>query len=108
MNAPPRPRVITKSDPTRITIEWDDGHTTRLTAARLRALCPCAACVDELTGVRRHDPSSVPRELEHQDVRLVGNYALTMRFADGHDTGIFPFAFLRDQDPEAPAGPLGL
>lgn len=97
-----KPRVITRSDPTKITIEWEDGHETALSTAQLRSICPCAACVDELSGVRRHDPSSVAADLEHKNVALVGNYALTIRFADGHDTGIYPFTFLRDQDPSAP------
>jgi DUF971 family protein len=69
----PQPRTITRSDPSRIEFEWDSGEKTVLTALELRALCPCAACVDELTGVRRHDPKSVPADLVHRDVRLVGN-----------------------------------
>jgi|SRR5688572_3396242 len=91
---PPQPLKITRSDPSRIEFEWDSGDRTVLTAAELRAICPCAACVDELTGVRRHDPASVPAKIEHRDVRLVGNYALTMTFSDGHSTGIYPFPFL--------------
>lgn len=90
------PRTITRSDPTQVVIEWDDGDETRFTAAELRSICPCAQCVDELTGIRRHDPDSVPEALVHEDVRLVGNYAITLRFSDGHSTGIFPFTMLRD------------
>jgi DUF971 family protein len=90
------PRRITRSDPTRIEFEWDDGARTVLSAIELRSICPCAACVDELTGVRRHDPGSVPADLLHRDVRLVGNYALTMAFSDGHSTGIYPFPMLRE------------
>jgi DUF971 family protein len=90
----PQPLKIVRSDPRRIEFEWEGGDRSWLTAAELRALCPCAACVDELTGVRRHDPGSVPDDLEHRGVRLVGNYALTMTFSDGHGTGIFPFTFL--------------
>lgn len=90
----PQPLRITRSDPRRLEFEWDDGERTVLSAPELRSICPCAACVDELTGVRRHDPASVPPDLTHRDVRLVGNYALTMTFSDGHGTGIFPFPFL--------------
>ena len=97
-----RPRVIVKQDPARLDIEWWDGHRTAYTTAQLRRLCPCARCVDELSGVRRLDPASVPSDLVHEDVRLVGNYALAIRFADGHDTGIFPFRYLREHDPSAP------
>jgi DUF971 family protein len=90
----PQPRTITRSDPRRIEFEWDNGERTVLTAVELRSICPCAACVDELSGVRRHDPSTVPSDLLHANVRLVGNYALTMTFSDGHGTGIFPFPML--------------
>jgi DUF971 family protein len=90
----PQPLTITRSDPRRIEVAWDNGKTTVLSAAELRSICPCAACVDELSGVRRHDPATVPPDLSHRDVRLVGNYALTMAFSDGHSTGIYPFAML--------------
>jgi DUF971 family protein len=56
--------------------------------------------VDELSGVRRHDPASVPADLVHHDVRLVGNYALTMGFSDGHSTGIYPFPMLWEHGQE--------
>jgi len=95
------PTVITRSNPAFIEIQWADGHRTRYTTAELRGLCPCAACVNELSGVRMHDPRSVPADLVHTDVRMVGNYGLALRFADGHDTGIFPFRYLRDNDPAA-------
>ena len=90
----PQPRTITRSDPRRLVIEWDNGDRTTLTTVELRSICPCAACVDELTGVRRHDPGSVAEDLVHADVRLVGNYAITMSFSDGHATGIYPFPML--------------
>ena len=90
----PQPRKITRSDPSRIEFEWDNGKKTVLSAAELRSICPCAACVDELSGVRRHDPASVPVDISHSNVRLVGNYALTMAFSDGHQTGIYPFPML--------------
>lgn len=98
-----QPRVIKRSDPARIEIEWDDGHRTVYSARTLRGICPCAQCVDELTGVRRHDPGSVADDLTHRDVAMVGNYAITLHFSDGHHTGIYPFAMLRANDPGAPA-----
>lgn len=96
-----QPRVIVRSDPRQVAIEWLDGHRTVYAAARLRAICPCARCVNELTGVRMHDPDSVPPDLTHTAVRLVGNYAVSLTFSDGHDTGIYSYQFLRDNDPGA-------
>ena len=94
-----QPRAITKSDPGKLSVEWADGHRTEYTAAQLRRLCPCARCVNEFTGERMLDPASIADEMTQVDVRLVGNYAITVKFADGHDTGIFPFPMLREQDP---------
>ena len=95
----PTPKIIRRSDPTRVEIEWSDDRKTVYTAAQLRGLCPCAQCVSETTGVRMIDPASVPRDLLQSDLAMVGNYAISMRFSDGHHTGIFTFEFLRENDP---------
>ena len=95
------PLKITRSDPSRITIEWDDGHETTYSAAQLRRLCPCARCVDERTGKRTLQPESIPDDMTQVALQLVGNYAISVRFEDGHDTGIFPFGMLREHDPAA-------
>ncbi len=89
-----QPKVITKSDPTRLVIEWTDGETTERSAAELRNLCPCAFCVDEHTGIQRYDTESTAADLETRNVRLVGHYALAIGFSDGHDLGIFPWQLL--------------
>ena len=93
------PTRIGRRDPARIVVEWSDGHTSDYSAAQLRRLCPCAHCIHELTGRALLDPASVPDDLTHSDVRLVGNYAITVQFADGHATGIYPFPYLREHDP---------
>ena len=93
-------RIATKEDPGRIRIEWSDGAETVYTAAELRRLCPCAGCIHELTGEKLLDPASVPDDLYQRQVSLVGNYAIAVQFSDGHSTGIFPFPFLRDNDPQ--------
>lgn len=93
------PSVVRRSDPARVEIEWSDGAKSAFTAADLRRACPCARCVNELTGVRTHDPATVPDDLRQTDLRLVGNYAVQMRFSDGHDTGIFTYPLLRRLGP---------
>ena len=93
------PKVIRRTDPSRVEIEWSDGRTSAYTPAQLRRLCPCAQCVNETTGVRMLDPTRVSEDLRQSDLALVGNYAITMRFSDGHHTGIFTFEYLRENDP---------
>ena len=89
------PRVITRSDPRFVTIDWADGARTRYTAQELRQACACAACVDEVTGRRTLDVDSVPRDLVTEQVTLVGNYAISITWGDGHRTGIYDFRYLR-------------
>jgi ATP-binding protein involved in chromosome partitioning len=98
---PSTPTAVRRRDPKRVVIEWADGHVSTFTTPQLRGVCPCAACVNELTGQRMHDPRSVPEDLEHTDVRMVGNYAIALQFADGHNTGIFTWTLLRELDPDA-------
>jgi DUF971 family protein len=93
------PTVIRRSDPTRVEIEWSDGWKSVFTAAELRGLCPCAQCVSETTGRRMIDPGSVPPDLRQSELAMVGNYAISMRFSDGHHTGIYTFEYLRRNDP---------
>ncbi|MCP3920510.1 MAG: DUF971 domain-containing protein [bacterium] len=93
------PTRIGRRDPSRIVLDWADGSSTTYTAAELRRLCTCAHCVHELTGKALLDPASVPDDLIQNDLRLVGSYAIAVQFADGHSTGIYPFAFLRKNDP---------
>jgi len=93
------PSAITRTDPSKITIEWNDGSTTVFSAPELRAICPCAKCVDELTGIRILDPVSIPADLTQSNLALVGNYALSLTYSDGHNTGIYPWKMLWERDP---------
>lgn len=83
------------ADKRSLSIRWDDGRTTSVSARTLRQLCPCAVCVDEFTNKRRHDPSKVPESTTIQGIQPVGNYAVSFLFSDNHSTGIFNWDFLR-------------
>jgi len=92
--AGPQPLVIRRSTPERVEIDWNDGAATALTAAELRRCCPCANCVDEMSGIRTLDPDSIPSDMTQTDVRLVGNYAICITFSDGHHTGLYTWDLL--------------
>ena len=70
-------------------IQWNDGTMTRLPYRFLRGECPCAACVDEMTGRRILDVESIPHGIQPANVSLVGNYALKIDWNDGHSTGMY-------------------
>jgi DUF971 family protein len=82
-------------EPGVLTIVWDDGHRGRHIFRTLRNRCPCAFCVDEQTGEGRLDPGTVPTDVHPREVGRVGAYALRFTWSDGHQTGIYPFTFLR-------------
>ncbi len=89
------PRSIEKVEDARLRIVWDDGHQTELPFTMLRRHCPCAMCKDEWTGETLLDPAAVPETLGATRADIVGNYALSFAFSDGHGTGIYTFEMLR-------------
>jgi DUF971 family protein len=86
-------------DGTRLRIQWKDGHESQFAPRALRIACPCAGCVDEMTGKRILQPESVPADIHPLAIEYVGRYALLFRWSDGHSTGIYPFQFLRELCP---------
>ena len=78
-----------------VRIRWQDGHESVYPARALRLACPCAACVDELTGVVLVIATSVPQDVHPLTIDLVGRYAITIAWSDGHHTGLYSFELLR-------------
>jgi ATP-binding protein involved in chromosome partitioning len=87
----PIPHAITRRDEG-ILIEWDTaGHETWFPARALRLACPCAACVDEMSGRALLDAASIPDDIRPVSLALVGAYGLRVQWSDGHGTGIYTF-----------------
>ena len=90
------PAAITRRDDG-ILIEWDrSGDRTFHPARALRLACPCAECVEEMTGRARLDPQRVPADIRPQRIHLVGAYGIRVDWSDGHNTGIYTFDRLRE------------
>jgi DUF971 family protein len=89
------PQELRKIGDVEFRIKWSDGHESRYTSVYLRANCFCAACINELTGERMVRLEDVPKDLKIIKADLVGNYALSFHFSDGHGTGIYAFENLR-------------
>jgi len=85
-----------------VLVRWSDGHVSRHPTPALRAACPCAGCVDEVTGERRVGITDVAADVQATEVRPVGRYAFQIVWSDGHHTGIYTFDYLRSLDADAP------
>jgi len=82
-------------------VRWADGYESVIPLAKLRKACPCAGCAAarserEANPLVVIQPDVNPQAMvtvEHAE--LVGNYALRIRWQDGHEAGIYDFALLR-------------
>ncbi len=93
--ATPLPVALERRDDG-ILVTWDRaGHEALFGARALRLACPCAACVDEISGRPLLEPSRVPPDVKPLQVGLVGAYALRVVWSDGHATGLYTFDWLR-------------
>jgi DUF971 family protein len=84
-------RIDLEDEGRRIAFTWPGGKVTRFAAFDLRAECPCAACVDEMTGRRTLRREDVDPHVRAAAYGWVGRYAVRFGWSDGHDTGIFTF-----------------
>ncbi len=97
------PTAITRKD-AGLLVRWDSATDQRWYEARwLRLACPCAQCVEEMTGRALLDPAAVPPEIRPDHVALVGTYGIRVHWSDGHSTGIYTFAWLRQHGATPPA-----
>jgi DUF971 family protein len=82
-----------------LAIRWDDGSESYIALEKLRRSCPCAGCHGE-TDVLGNIYKTPDKPLSATAFELkrfvpVGGYAIQPFWADGHNSGIFSFDYLR-------------
>jgi DUF971 family protein len=79
-----------------ITLTWpESGETATVSNFELRKACACALCIDEMTRAPLLDPKMIPTDIHAEKVGIIGNYAITVDWSDGHNTGFFPYKTVR-------------
>jgi DUF971 family protein len=78
----------------KLEVAFDDGTRYELPCEYLRVESPSAE-------VQGHSPSQRvwvggKRNVNISAIEPIGNYAVVLRFNDGHDTGIFTWSFLKE------------
>ena len=87
--------IRAETSSSRLCIKWSDGAAHEYPFVFLRGECQCARCVDEITGRRILDLSTIPEDIHVASMDLRGNYAVCIVWSDGHDTGLYTWEFLR-------------
>lgn len=72
-------------------IYWPDARVQKIDNALLRSSCRCADC---LAAQRAGQAPVLPAGLRVLRIVPVGSYAVQLVFSDGHDRGIYPWAYL--------------
>ena len=103
---PHHPTKLELTGDHRLRIAWSDGQIREYAVRELRDHCPCATCREK----RKAPPPSLTQlpiisEAEAQPLRItamqpVGNYAYSIHFSDGHNTGIYTLESLRQMGQE--------
>ena len=88
-----------------LTISWPDGTESFYPVAYLRRMSPSADAKQIREELKQNPltvlPASTTRApITAENAELVGNYAVRIRFSDGHDTGLFSWRYLRQIDPD--------
>lgn len=82
-----------------LAIKWDDGGESFIPLENLRRRCPCAGCKGETDIMgnlyKNPDRPLTARAFELVKITSVGGYAIQPVWADGHNTGIYSFEYLR-------------
>ena len=93
--APAVPAGMKRRDARTLSVLWRDGREDTYDARDLRLVCPCAMCVDEMSGRRTLDPHTIAMDVAPRTLKNVGRYAVSVTWTDGHSTGIYSFERLR-------------
>ena len=102
---PAKVRVM-QTEGTGVTIDWKDGHRSSWTFRFLRDACPCATCNEERGADGREPGQSKPKAATGPlvlyqapprpvEVKPVGKYAVSFKWNDGHESGIYSWEYLR-------------
>jgi len=83
-------------------ITWNDGETCAYPFDLLRNACPCAQCRgghENMHPEPQEDVFMIPlmdaRASRLESLEQVGNYALNIKWEDGHSYGIYNWQYLR-------------
>ncbi|MEW5701646.1 MAG: DUF971 domain-containing protein [Candidatus Zixiibacteriota bacterium] len=85
----PTPIEIARAHQHDVKIRWNNGRETIFPARFLRLECPCASCIEEMTGRKLLRDDTVAADVHPLSIQPVGRYAIQIQWSDGHNTGLY-------------------
>lgn len=85
------PTQIEPYSSTEMFLAWNSGDQYAVPYSEIRFYCPCAGCVDEHTGERTIQKTSIHPDIRPTQVQLIGRYAIQIHWSDGHQTGMYHY-----------------
>jgi DUF971 family protein len=84
---------------TELAIRWENGEEDFIPLEKLRRACPCAGCQGEMDILgniyKNPDRPLAATAFELKRFVAVGGYAIQLFWADGHNSGLYAFDYLR-------------
>lgn len=86
-----------------LTIKWSDGRVSVYPVAYLRKMSPSADAIEMREALANNPLAVLPSSqgsgaLRAERLEPVGRYAVRLVFSDGHQTGLYTWAYLREID----------
>ena len=92
-----QPSTIKISEDKYLWIKWSDETESKIGLQKLRELCPCATCLAERENQSKsYIPLIQKNQQTVEGLEIVGNYAIKIKWRDGHSTGIYEYSFLKN------------
>jgi DUF971 family protein len=94
------PKSIKVKDKKTLKIVWEDDSKSLLSLKYMRDQCPCATCKGETVLLKTFRPPAktiiTPEMYIIKNIETVGGYAIQITWADGHNTGIYSWDYLKE------------
>ncbi|MFN3168167.1 MAG: gamma-butyrobetaine hydroxylase-like domain-containing protein [Phycisphaeraceae bacterium] len=91
-----------------LTVRWSDGRVSVYPVSYLRRMSPSADAIETRERLAQNPLTVLPASgaagpLRAERIEPVGRYAVRIVFSDGHHTGLYTWAYLREIDPGSAA-----
>lgn len=106
-----RPTALDLKKDVALTVTWSDGRVSVYPVGYLRRKSPSAEAKAFREEQAKNPLMVLPASaagsgsgepFRAESAELIGNYALRIEFSDGHRTGLYTWAYLREIDPDRP------